>query len=59
VVENQLKQDFQPPAPNRCCAGDITYIRTSSRGRYLGVWIDLFGRRVVSWKLDHRWIPPW
>ena len=30
VVENLLQQDVQPPAPNRCWAGDITYIRTSS-----------------------------
>ena len=28
VVENLLRQDFQPPAPNRCWAGDISYIRT-------------------------------
>lgn len=54
VVENLLLQDFQPQAPNRCWAGDITYIRTSSGWRYLAVWIDLFSRRVVGWKLDHR-----
>ena len=54
VVENLLQQDFQPPAPNRCWAGDITYIRTSSGWRYLAVWIDLFSRHVVGWKLDHR-----
>ena len=63
MVENLLQQDFQPPAPNRCRAGDITYIRTSSGWRYLAVshrevrstdWIDLFSRRVVGWKLDHR-----
>ena len=54
VVENLLQQDFQPPAPNRCWAGDITYIRTSSGWRYLAVWIDLYSRRVVGWKLDQR-----
>ena len=54
VVENLLQQDFQPPAPNRCWAGDITYIRTTAGWRYLAVWIDLFSRRVVGWKLDHR-----
>jgi transposase InsO family protein len=51
VVENLLQQEFQPPAPNRCWAGDITYIRTSSGWRYLAVWIDLFSRRVVGWTL--------
>jgi len=52
VVE--AKPDFQPPAPNRCWAGDITYIRTTAGWRYLAVWIDLFSRRVVGWMLDHR-----
>ena len=54
VVENLLQQDFRPLAPNRCWAGDITYIRTSAGWRYLAVWIDLFSRRVVGWKLDVR-----
>ncbi|WP_432784700.1 IS3 family transposase [Cyanobium sp. BSA11S] len=54
VVENLLQQEFAPPAPNRCWAGDITYIRTSAGWRYLAVWIDLFSRRVVGWKLDRR-----
>jgi putative transposase len=52
VVENLLLQDFQPPAPNRCWAGDITYIRTTAGWRYLAVWIDLFSRRVVGWTLE-------
>jgi transposase InsO family protein len=54
VVENLLQQEFQPPASNRCWAGEITYIRTSSGWRYLAVWIDLFSRRVVGWTLDAR-----
>jgi len=52
VAENLLLQDFQPPAPNRCCAGDITYIRTTDGWRYLAVLIDLFSRRVFGWKLE-------
>jgi transposase InsO family protein len=54
VADNLLQQDFRPPAPNRCWAGDITYIRTSAGWRYLGIWIDLFSRRVVGWTLDQR-----
>ena len=54
VAENLLLQDFQPPAPNRCWAGDITYIRTTDGWRYLAVWIDLFSRRVVGWTLAPR-----
>lgn len=51
VAENLLQQDFTPPAPNRCWAGDITYIRTTAGWRYLAVWMDLFSRRVVGWTL--------
>ena len=51
VAENLLEQQFTPPAPNRCWAGDITYIRTTSGWRYLAVWMDLFSRRVVGWSL--------
>ncbi len=51
VAANLLQQDFQPPAPNRCWAGDITYIRTTAGWRYLAVWMDLFSRRVVGWTL--------
>ena len=51
VVENLLQQEFSPAAPNRCWAGDITYIRTTAGWRYLAVWIDLYSRRVVGWAL--------
>jgi len=51
VAENLLQQEFSPTAPNRCWAGDITYIRTSNGWRYLAVWIDLYSRRVVGWAM--------
>jgi len=51
VAENLLEQQCTPPAPNRCWAGDITYIRTTSGWRYLDVWMDLFSLRVVDWSL--------
>ncbi|MEA5475548.1 IS3 family transposase [Synechococcus sp. CCY9201] len=54
VAENLLQQEFQPPAPNRCWAGDITYVRTTAGWRYLAAWIDLLSRRVVGWTLDQR-----
>ena len=37
AVENLLQQEFSTAAPNRCCAGDITYIRTTAGWRYLAV----------------------
>jgi transposase InsO family protein len=54
VVENLHQQYFQPPAANLRWVGDITFIRTSAGWRYLAVWIDLYSRRVIGWKLDHR-----
>ena len=51
VAENLLLQEFSPAAPNRCWAGDITYIRTTAGWRYLAVWIDLHSRRVVGWAM--------
>jgi transposase InsO family protein len=51
VAENLLLQEFSPAAPNRCWAGDITYIRTTAGWRYLAVWIDLYSRRVVGWAM--------
>ena len=51
VAQNVLDRQFNPSEPNRRWAGDITYIRTTEGWRYLAVWIDLFSRRVVDWKL--------
>jgi putative transposase len=51
VAENLLQQEFSPAVPNRCWAGDITYIRTTAGWRYLAVWIDLYSRRVVGWDM--------
>jgi transposase InsO family protein len=51
VAQNLLQQEFNPAAPNRCWAGDITTIRTTAGWRYLAVWIDLYSRRVVGWAM--------
>lgn len=50
---NVLNQTDFPKAPNQVFVGDITYLPTTSgQWLYLNVWIDLFSRRVVGWKLD-------
>jgi putative transposase len=51
LAENLLQQEFNPADPNRCWAGEITYIRTTAGWRYLAVWMDLFSRRVVGWAM--------
>lgn len=70
VVENLLQQEFRPPAPNRCWAGDITYIRTSTGWRYLAVshrevrWITFCSTTSTAAVLSagswiSGWMPPW
>lgn len=51
VAENLLDRQFNPSEPNRYWYGDITYVRTSEGWRYLAVWMDLYSRRIVGWKL--------
>lgn len=54
VAENIVARDFNPKAPNRIWAADITYVRTWAGWLYLAVVIDMFSRRVVGWAIaDH------
>lgn len=52
VEENRLNQNFRVKSPNKVWVRDITYIRTKEGWMYLATIIDLYSRRVVSWKLD-------
>lgn len=52
VEENRLNQNFKVKSPNKIWVSDITYIRTKEGWMYLATIIDLYSRRVVSWKLD-------
>lgn len=50
---NLLGQMGFPVAPNRVYVGDITYLPTTyGHWLYLNVWIDLYSRYVVGWKVD-------
>ena len=40
--------------PNRCWAGDLTYIRTEQGWAYMAVVLDLFNREVVGYAIDHK-----
>lgn len=54
IADNIVARDFNPDAPNRVWAADITYVRTWAGWLYLAVVIDLFSRRVVGWAItDH------
>lgn len=52
VVNNLVNMDFNPKAINSLWAGDITYIWTREGWLYLSVVIDLWSRKVISWRVD-------
>lgn len=50
---NVLGEIGLPSAPNSVYVGDITYQPTTyGPWLYLNVWIDLYSRFVVGWKVD-------
>lgn len=52
-LRNVLKQQFNPERPNAVWCTDITYIRTKQEGFvYLTCIMDLYSRKIVSWKLS-------
>jgi transposase InsO family protein len=54
VAENLVARHFNPDAPNKVWAADISYVRTWQGWLYLAVVLDLFSRRVVGWAMaDH------
>ena len=52
--KNLLKQQFNPEAPNRVWASDITYIWTRNGFCYLCVVLDLYSRKVIGWKISKK-----
>lgn len=43
-----------PSGPNEVVVGDITYLplKDSNDWLYLAVWMDLFSRKIIGWKVD-------
>ena len=56
IAPNVLDRGFSPDeiaAPNRCWAGDITYVWTTEGWLYLAVVLDLFSRMAIGWSMSH------
>lgn len=49
---NRLDRKFQPEAPNQVWATDITYIHTGEGFLYLNPVMDLYSRRIISYRVD-------
>lgn len=51
-LKNILQEEFNQNAPNTVWCTDITYIYTHEGFVYLSCIMDLFSRKIVSWKLS-------
>ena len=51
-LNNILNRDFNPTAPNQMWCRDITYIWTTHGFVYLTSIMDLFSRKIISWKIS-------
>ncbi len=49
---NILQRQFNVKAPNRVWVSDITYFKSNDLGYYICVIIDLFSRKVVSYRIS-------
>ena len=54
MAENVLDRRFEPEAPNRAWAADITYLATGEGWLYLAAVEDLYSRRIVGWSMGER-----
>lgn len=51
-LQNILKRDFSPLAPDKVWVTDITYIWTLEGFVYLSSIMDVYSRKIVAWKLS-------
>jgi putative transposase len=52
--ENLINQQFDVAEPNRCWAGDITYIRSEQGWVYLAAVLDLFNREAIGYAISRK-----
>ena len=48
--KNYLNQEFDPDAPNQVWVSDITYFKCNGKSYYICVIIDLYARKVITYK---------
>jgi transposase InsO family protein len=54
VAENIVARQFEPSAPDRLWAADITFIPTGEGWLYLAAVEDLYSRKIVGWSMGSR-----
>jgi len=53
-AENCVKQNFEVREKNKVIVSDITEIKTAEGKSYLCMMMDLYSRRIKSWKVSKR-----
>ncbi|MEL4381349.1 IS3 family transposase [Shewanella algae] len=51
TLPNYRLEAPRPEATNQHCSNDVTYIKMGRKYVFLAVVLDLFSRRIVSWRL--------
>jgi putative transposase len=54
ALPNYRLEAGKPVAENQQWSSDVTYIRLGNKYVFLAVVLDLFSRRIVSWRLEER-----
>lgn len=54
ALPNYRLDTDKPEAQNQHWSSDVTYIRLGNKHVYLAVVMDLFSRRIISWRLDQK-----
>lgn len=52
--KNYVNQQFDPHAPNEVWVSDVTYFKFNEKAYYICVVIDLFSRKVISYKIGKK-----
>jgi putative transposase len=52
ALPNILNREFKADKPNEKWVSDITYIWSENKWHYLCVILDLYSRKVISWKFS-------
>lgn len=52
--KNYLNQQFDTHAPNEVWVSDVTYFKFNEKAYYICVVIDLFSRKVISYKVSNK-----
>lgn len=58
-LKNILEEQFEPEEPNAVWCSDITYIWTQEGFVYLTSIMDLYSRKIISWKLSESLETKW